>query len=101
MQKFLTIEPLSLECNYLMPQGYWKQALLSIPFLWDLEMSLIDKKTSQPPTNTKWDWEKMSRQVMSRVEIVDETDCDSPQIWSYAKVGLDVPPGLHNRRRIW
>lgn len=84
-----------------MPQTYWEQALLSIPFLWDLEIRLIDEKTSQHRTNTEWNWEKMARQIMSRVEMVDETDYDNPHTWSYAKVGLDVPSGLHNRRRIW
>lgn len=98
---FLTFQPISLECNYLMPQAYWKQALLSIPFLWDLEINLVDEKTSLPLENAEWNWEKMTRQIMSRVEMVDETDCETPDVWSYAKVGLDVPPGLHNRRRIW
>lgn len=84
-----------------MPQTYWKQAFLSLSFLWDLDLELVDRMMSQLSKNTEWDWEKLTRQLMSRVEMVDETDCENPDIWSYKKVGLDVPPGFNNRRRIW
>lgn len=100
---------LGLQCTYVISQSYWKQVFLSIPFLWDLDESLIKDKLSDPREGYEWDWEKITRQLMSRVELVEEVPMQvgdpkpdgSTVAWSYSKVGLDVPPGLTNRRRIW
>lgn len=37
---------------------------------------------------------------MNRVDVVIEAG-KGPITWSYKKLGLDVPSGLNNRRRIW
>ncbi|KAL4722840.1 hypothetical protein ACLX1H_010078 [Fusarium chlamydosporum] len=56
----------------------------------------------------EWNWEKLVRQLLSEVPIFDivdveeyENDDETVNLWSYRKVGLTVPQGLTNRRRIW
>ena len=97
--------PLELPCNYLLPQSYWKQSFLSIPFLWDIERQTVDAALPDPSSGSEWDWEKITRQVMSQFELVKNEDESSLYVhgeaWDYSKVGLDVPTGLSNRRRIW
>lgn len=94
-------QPISLDCNYLVPQHHWKQAFLQIPFLWDLDLDIIDQKSQKAPSGDfGWDWEKMTRQLMTPVTKV-EGHAGNPGAWNYSQVGLDVPRGLKNRRRIW
>jgi hypothetical protein len=90
-------QPLAASCNYLMPQPQWKRVFLQIPFLWDLDEQVVAQ------TADDWDWERLTRQVMTPVEIAVKTgQRDVPyDCWSYEKAGLDVPLGLSNRRRIW
>lgn len=97
---YLTDQPLALGCNYVLSQSCWKKAFISIPFLWDLDAALVSKKSLQHSKGAEWDWEKLTRQLMNRVDVVIEAG-KGPITWSYKKLGLDVPSGLNNRRRIW
>ncbi|KAM6525550.1 hypothetical protein FALCPG4_011088 [Fusarium falciforme] len=91
---------LPLDCNYLVPQEEWKHGFVRTPFLWDLDHEAIHKKHSAPP-NTEWNWEKLTRQVMSPVTVAEGLSF-SAEAWSYGRVGLRGPcRGLSNRRRIW
>ncbi|RGP63790.1 hypothetical protein FSPOR_8397 [Fusarium sporotrichioides] len=95
---------LSLDCNYLMPQSMWAQVFFQIPFLWDLDTQVVYEKTGSSKDDLeKWNWEKLTRQVMRRVELSpDEVmTIDEEDTWSYSNFGLNVPGGLVNRRRIW
>ncbi|CAM1500519.1 Fc.00g096810.m01.CDS01 [Cosmosporella sp. VM-42] len=95
-------QAITLECNYLMPQSFWKQALLQIPFLWDIDTEIVREKSRQAElARTEWDWEKMTRQLMIPVTVADQRSICNPVTWSYKQVGLIVPSGLNNRRRIW
>lgn len=52
----------------------------------------------------EWNWEKLVRQLLSEVPIfVSDNDEENEleNIWSYQTVGLTVPLGFTNRRRIW
>lgn len=51
----------------------------------------------------KWNWEKLTRQVMTRVQwpAYGASSDDDEIVWDYSKAGLQVPAGLTNRRRIW
>ncbi|CEI63628.1 hypothetical protein FVEN_g6758 [Fusarium venenatum] len=93
----------SLECTYLIPQSVWKQFFFQIPFLWDLDAQAVYHKTGKETAEIeKWNWEKISRQVMSPAQIsTHEAQEDNNLVWSYEKVGLRVPGGFTNRRRIW
>ncbi|KAF9773535.1 hypothetical protein IL306_008643 [Fusarium sp. DS 682] len=103
---------MSLECTYLIPQPHWKETLLRVPFLWDIEKSIVETKEQEAASGGfEWNWEKLVRQVMSEVSVPeikseidpDDEDCEDEieNAWSYQKAGLNVPPGLTNRRRIW
>ncbi|KAK7421218.1 hypothetical protein QQX98_002348 [Neonectria punicea] len=95
-------QPITLECTYLVPQSHWKKAFLQIPFLWDLDKKVIDDKVEgELEVGMEWNWEKITRQLMTPVTMVDEKDRWNPVPWSYDQVGLTVPHGLNNRRRIW
>lgn len=48
----------------------------------------------------QYDWERLMRQVLTPMDIIDP-DVMPPSSGSYARVGLVVPPGFQNRRRIW
>ncbi|QPC79323.1 hypothetical protein HYE68_010075 [Fusarium pseudograminearum] len=107
---FLTEGSTSLECTYLMPQSQWKEILCRVPFLWDLENDIIEAKEQESLSGSfEWNWEKLVRQLMSEVPIFvsnDDDDGDDDEdelenIWSYQTVGLTVPLGFTNRRRIW
>ncbi|KAM5356755.1 hypothetical protein ACJ41O_003401 [Fusarium nematophilum] len=92
-------ETMPVNCTGLMPQPCWKELVLQIPFLWDLDRDSMSDFTES--TNADWDWERLYRQLMTRptVAIFPETGGCKP--WNYQDVGLSVPPGLTNRRRIW
>ncbi|KAF4343533.1 hypothetical protein FBEOM_2559 [Fusarium beomiforme] len=103
---------MSLECTYHIPQSHWKETLLQVPFLWDIEKMVIEKKDQEGMSGGfEWNWEKLVRQVMSEVSVPEkkneidpddeEYDEEVEDAWNYQKVGLNVPPGLTNRRRIW
>jgi hypothetical protein len=86
-----------------MPQSMWKQVFFQVPFLWDLDTQVIHEKTATGDSKSEqWDWEKIARQVISPAEA---SPCgaleDDEGIWSLDKVGLSVPGGFTNRRRIW
>lgn len=88
-------------CNYLMPQAYWKRVFLQIPFLWDVDAEAIARRSSEADTTGfEWDWEKLTRQVMTPAEIQPFYG-NEVTVGFYEKKGLSVPPGLGNRRRIW
>ncbi|QPC65703.1 hypothetical protein HYE67_007934 [Fusarium culmorum] len=93
----------SLECTYLMPQSMWKQVFFQIPFLWDLDAQVVHHKTGKETAEIeKWNWEKITRQVMSPAQISShEAREDNDGAWSHDKIGLRVPGGFTNRRRIW
>lgn len=96
--------PVCLDCTYLMPQYLWKQAFLQIPFLWDLDTKLVlEKAGSEPSEAEEWNWEKVTRQVLSPAQPPSPISYASKKgyVWDYDKVGLRVPPGFTNRRRIW
>ncbi|KAH7115468.1 hypothetical protein B0J13DRAFT_572179 [Dactylonectria estremocensis] len=95
--------PIRIDCNYLMPQTRWKDIFLQIPFLWDLDREVIaSKPSSVAPEGKEWNWEKLARQVLSppKVATVKENRHDY-RPWDYKDVGLVVPSGFTNRRRIW
>lgn len=85
-----------------MPQRHWKQAFDEISFLWDLNEDILNEKIREAESaGTEWDWEKITRQLMTPVTMVGGTSQFDPEPWNYDQVGLDVPHGLNNRRRIW
>ncbi|KAM0427826.1 hypothetical protein ACHAPT_007283 [Fusarium lateritium] len=92
-------ETIGLECTHVLPQSYWRQLFLRIPFLWDLDERLVPGlKDSE---GKEWDWEKIFRQVMARAKHLIYPEEGDTQAWNYSEVGLDVPSGFINRRRIW
>lgn len=90
---------IGLVCTRLLPQSHWKQLFLRIPFLWDLDKSLVSE--FQDKDGKEWDWERLFRQVMARVQPVVIPEQGDMRAWNYDQVGLHVPPGFINRRRIW
>ncbi|KAF4968099.1 hypothetical protein FSARC_4460 [Fusarium sarcochroum] len=91
--------------NHLLPQSYWKQLLVQIPFLWDLDADKVQQFPDIP--GKEWDWERLVRQLMTgptdSTIVSQEKSWDGARtkVWSYKRAGLDVPLGLTNRRRIW
>lgn len=81
----------------------WKQVFFQIPFLWDLDAQVVCEKTGKETAEIeKWNWEKITRQVMSPAQISShEAREDNDGAWSHDKIGLRVPGGFTNRRRIW
>ncbi|KAG4295321.1 hypothetical protein FPRO06_01905 [Fusarium proliferatum] len=85
-------------------QSVWREVFFRIPFLWDLAVEAVyDETASDTEGVEKWNWEKLTRQVMSSPHPTpsDAASYRDEGIWSYADVGLDVPGGFTNRRRIW
>ncbi|WZH47091.1 uncharacterized protein QYS62_008233 [Fusarium acuminatum] len=105
IRSFLQDGPLSLECTYVMPQSQWAEVFFQIPFLWDLDTKAIHERTGSNKIDLeKWDWEKLTRQVMSPPQPSAHDASmynEDESVWNYSKVGLDVPGGFTNRRRIW
>ncbi|RSL48521.1 hypothetical protein CEP54_012878 [Fusarium duplospermum] len=95
----LRVETIGLDCTRLLLQSYWKQLFLQIPFLWDLDKSLVSEYKDKD--GKVWDWERLFRQVMTRVQPLTYPENGDIRAWRYDEVGLDVPPGFTNRRRIW
>ncbi|SCO76809.1 uncharacterized protein FRV6_01021 [Fusarium oxysporum] len=90
--------------NYRISQSIWKEIFFQIPFLWDLDILAVYDRTGSNAKNVeKWNWEKLTRQVMSspHPSPPDAASYRKEGIWSYEEVGLDVPGGFTNRRRIW
>ncbi|EKJ72029.1 hypothetical protein FPSE_07771 [Fusarium pseudograminearum CS3096] len=101
---YLQDEELSLDCNYLMPQYMWAGMFFRITFLWDLDTRVVYDKTGSSKLDLEnLNWEKLTRQVMSRAEssLGVQSGADEENAWGYSKVGLNVPGGFTNRRRIW
>ncbi|KAF4959101.1 hypothetical protein FGADI_1979 [Fusarium gaditjirri] len=100
---FLSQAHLPVKCNYIMPQSMWMQVFFLVPFLWDLDTQLVlDRTASGDSDSQQWDWEKITRQVMSPAEVSPSGALEDDEgIWSFDKVGLSVPGGFANRRRIW
>lgn len=97
----LLLPPLPLGCTYKVPQAFWKQAFLQIPFLWDLDLEKVHKKSTEAESaGFEWDWERLTRKLMAPVSRVEDNP-NHPKTWNYSQLGLDVPRGLKNRRRIW
>lgn len=69
----------------------WRNALIDsdLPWLWDLEWSLIARKEASPPPGHLWNWKQLIRQLA-------QVDLHEPKA-----VFEDLPMGLRNRRRIW
>jgi len=79
----------SLECTYLIPQYCWKQAIIQIPFLWDLENEIVEWKDQEAMAGSfEWNWEKLARQILLEIPI-------------FRFKAFRFPPQLDNRRRIW
>ncbi|RSL40196.1 hypothetical protein CEP53_013527 [Fusarium sp. AF-6] len=95
----LRVGNIGLDCTRLLPQSHWKQLFLQISFLWDLDKSLVSEYKDKD--GKEWDWERLFRQVMARVQPLTYPENSDVRAWSYDEVGLDVPPGFTNRRRIW
>ncbi|KAF4454838.1 hypothetical protein F53441_2708 [Fusarium austroafricanum] len=91
----------------LMPQRFWKQIFIQIPFLWDLDVEQVEKFPDFPADRQReWDWEDLVRTLVCGPRRKQWLECEVCQsssfyLWDYNHVGLDVPPGLTNRRRIW
>ncbi|KAF5665294.1 hypothetical protein FHETE_6654 [Fusarium heterosporum] len=104
IRSFVPDIPLSLECTYIMPQYQWAEVFFTIPFLWDLDTKVVHEKTGSSRFDLEqWNWEKLTRQILSPLHgssQVQQYD-DNEEVWNYSRVGLDVPDGLANRRRIW
>lgn len=120
--------PLSVE--HVLPQSFWKEQLKAgssgvVPWLWDIDPSLIEAKASElcDDPSTEWNWELLVRQLTANVKLGLKDDFREdlkPQLtmnpsyasdseWNdvayvgtgYHTIMTHVPPGLHNRRRIW
>ncbi|CAG7565638.1 unnamed protein product [Fusarium equiseti] len=96
----------SLGCTYLIPQYCWKQALIQIPFLWDLENEIVERKDQEATTGLfEWNWEKLARKMLAEFPIFREGEDFCSRL--YGQSDLDTfdlpidPPALANRRRIW
>ena len=64
-----------MECTYLIPQCRWKQAFIQIPFLWDLEIEIIERKDQEATTGRfEWNWEKLARQMLAEFPIFREDE---------------------------
>ncbi|KAF5574237.1 uncharacterized protein FSUBG_14064 [Fusarium subglutinans] len=90
--------------NYLLSQPVWKEIFLQIPFLWDLDTQIVHDKTGSDLEEVKkWNWEKLTRQILSSPHPApaNATSYRDEGIWDYAEVGLDAPGRFTNRRRIW
>ncbi|KAF5012301.1 hypothetical protein FDECE_1682 [Fusarium decemcellulare] len=86
------------DCTYLVPQIYWKEAFLRIPFLWDIDRDVVDNMSG-----SDFDWEKLTRRIISTPETTMEPTLhhEYPKAWSYKDLRLSLPLGFTNRRRIW
>lgn len=98
----------ALQPTDMMPQHFWKQFLIRIPFLWDLDKEQLERFPELPADRGKeWHWEQLVRQLMIRpiqaLPFPNDEVCNgaSYRVWDYSHGGLDVPHGLTNRRRIW
>ncbi|KAF4991476.1 hypothetical protein FGRMN_7787 [Fusarium graminum] len=94
----------SLQNNRKISQSSWKEIFVQIPFLWDLDIEAVNSKTGSNMKDIEnWNWEKLTRKVMSSPHPSprDASNHNADGIWSYDDVGLHVPGGFTNRRRIW
>ncbi|EWY79632.1 hypothetical protein FOYG_17196 [Fusarium oxysporum NRRL 32931] len=100
---FLRIGSFSLECNYLMLQSMWKKLFFQVSYLRDLDTKVLQEKLlTQHSKAEDWDWEDLTRRVISPAQVPGpEPYKHNDAAWGHHKVGLSVPGGFANRRRIW
>ncbi|KAH6987735.1 hypothetical protein BKA56DRAFT_612487 [Ilyonectria sp. MPI-CAGE-AT-0026] len=101
---FVLCQRMPLECNYVLDQRYWRELFVQIPFLWDLDLAMVNSKLLPSGEDARagslgLDWEKLTRQVMTPVEVYKQIEPPLPR--PYSQIGLDIPRGFQNRRRIW
>lgn len=100
-----------------LPQKIWKNTLKAgrrglLPWLWDIDPTLIDAKDAEicpGGFDFEWDWELLVRQLSRGVDYglrLDRPKRGELLVHQMATTGYHsdlsyVPPGLHNRRRIW
>lgn len=104
IKEFAQHGPMSIQSTGILPQSFWKEAFLRIPFLWDIDVDEVEQFPDSPPNPDKeWDWEQLVRRLMARPIQADPPTLGNlvPVVWNYAKGGLELPQGLANRRRIW
>ncbi|KAF0323834.1 hypothetical protein GQ607_008806 [Colletotrichum asianum] len=98
-------------------QKIWKNTLKAgrrglLPWLWDIDPTLIDAKDAEScpgGSDFEWDWELLVRQLSRGVDYglrLDRPKRGELLVHQMATTGyhsdlFHVPPGLHNRRRIW
>jgi hypothetical protein len=99
VDSLLPLRNLPLQCTRLLDQSYWKEMLMSgrfLPYLWDLDLELLEAKASQLPEKVEWDWERLIRQL-SQSGFLDYI----AKAAGFSNFLPHVPYGLRNRRRIW
>lgn len=80
---------MSLECSYTAEPAFWKQAMFSVNWLWDLDQQEVASKESSKPCKSDWDWELLLRELCQNA------------FFESGKFLSDLSSGLRNRRRIW
>lgn len=86
------LHDLPLQCTAVLPPTSWLDGLLRgqfLPWLWDLEASVILDKEASKPVGREWNWEAFVRRLPQKA-------LHEPRM-----IFDDVPFGLRNRRRIW
>jgi hypothetical protein len=99
VDSLLPLRNLPLQCTRLLDQPYWKEMLMSgrfLPFLWDLDLDLLEAKASRLPGKLEWDWERLVRQLSQSGFL----DYAAKEV-EFSHYGRPIPYGLRNRRRIW
>ncbi|KAF4458894.1 factor for adipocyte [Fusarium albosuccineum] len=110
-----------------LPQWFWRDQLNAgtLPWLWDIDTELIDaadRKSCPGGENYEWDWELLYRKLSQGVDfgVRNGIDREWDPCWDKERNGRvirpaesnwvttgyhdtlkHVPPGLHNRRRVW
>ncbi|KAF5974976.1 hypothetical protein FCOIX_7948 [Fusarium coicis] len=93
-------QPRDMKRRQSLSVGMERDNFFRIPFLWDLAAEAVYGKTGSGREEVeKWNWEKLTIQVMSSPHPTpsDAASYRDEGTWSYADVGLDVPGGFTNR----
>ncbi|CEI39698.1 unnamed protein product [Fusarium venenatum] len=105
--EYLRYGSTDLQPTYLLSRSFWKQLFIKLPFLWDLDVQQVQQFPYSPiEAGKEWDWEHLVRQIMARPvkfqrPIYSGCHDFSLKLWDYGQVGLDMPLGMTNRRRMW